>query len=321
MKFSVIIPVYNVEPYLRVCLDSVLAQTFTDWEAICVDDGSTDGSGVILDEYAKKDERFNVVHQQNRGLSAARNVGLDQATGDYVTFLDSDDLIAPEWLARFYDIAAQTRADMVRQHCTTFGDGQPIPKILDSREYKLYECEDDILRCNLPDIVPHGYVWVIAYRRAFVQQTRLTEGIVLIEDLLFNLCLISRCGRFVQGEYAGYFYRQRANSLVRTKQISNQLLQRILKAGEQCYCCSENSVFRAWVWSTLWRDFTWLVPMTDDVSPAMYRPMFVRLYRTCDLRLANCKWHARLLFYIYRIFGSVVLFSVYKRALLLKSSC
>ena len=83
-KFSIIIPVYNVAPYLRECLDSVLAQTLTDWEAICVDDGSTDGSGAILDEYAARDQRFRIIHQPNSGVSAARNVALDMVRREWI---------------------------------------------------------------------------------------------------------------------------------------------------------------------------------------------------------------------------------------------
>ena len=79
--FSIIIPVYNVAPYLRECLDSVLAQTFTDWEAICVDDGSTDGSGAILDEYAVRDKVVFIIHQKNSSVGAARNKGSDFVTG------------------------------------------------------------------------------------------------------------------------------------------------------------------------------------------------------------------------------------------------
>ncbi len=98
MTFSIIIPVYNVENYLRVCLDSVLNQSFTDWEAICVNDGSTDGSAAILEDYAKQDSRFTVIAQANGGLSAARNTGLDAAQGDYVLFLDSDDWLESDAL-------------------------------------------------------------------------------------------------------------------------------------------------------------------------------------------------------------------------------
>lgn len=90
-KFSIIIPVYNVAPYIRECLDSVLAQTYTDWEAICVDDGSTDGSGVILDEYAKRDLRFRIIHQTNAGVGAARNSAIEVAQGEYLLYLDGDD--------------------------------------------------------------------------------------------------------------------------------------------------------------------------------------------------------------------------------------
>lgn len=93
--FSIIIPVYNVAPYLRECLDSVLAQNFPDWEAICVDDGSIDESGAILDEYAAKDKRFRVIHKENGGVSSARNVGLDTARGAWVWFVDGDDMIHP----------------------------------------------------------------------------------------------------------------------------------------------------------------------------------------------------------------------------------
>lgn len=98
MQFSIIIPVYNVEPYLRECLDSVLQQTFSDWEVVCVDDGSTDGSAGILQEYASRDNRIKVITQPNGGLSAARNTGLDNAIGDYILFLDSDDWLEPNAL-------------------------------------------------------------------------------------------------------------------------------------------------------------------------------------------------------------------------------
>lgn len=110
---SVIVPVYNAEKYLCRCLDSIKAQTFQDFEAVLVDDGSTDRSGEICDEYAKKDSRFKVIHQQNGGVSIARQVGLDAATGDYVIHADPDDWVEPDWLACLYAEATASCADMV----------------------------------------------------------------------------------------------------------------------------------------------------------------------------------------------------------------
>ena len=92
-KLSVIVPVYNTEKYLRECIDRILAQTFTDFELILVNDGSTDGSGAICDGYAEKDSRIQVIHQTNGGITVARKSGVRAACGEYVTFVDSDDWI------------------------------------------------------------------------------------------------------------------------------------------------------------------------------------------------------------------------------------
>lgn len=114
-KFSVIIPVYNVASYLRACLDSVLAQTFADWEAICVDDGSTDDSGRILDEYAAQDSRFRVLHTSNGGVSSARNQALASARGDWCLFLDGDDAFVPWAMEVLQEVMMQFPAvDFIR---------------------------------------------------------------------------------------------------------------------------------------------------------------------------------------------------------------
>lgn len=103
MLFSIIIPVYNVELYLRECLDSVLNQTFADWEVVCIDDGSTDGSLAIVEEYADKDSRIRALSQKNAGTAAARNTGLKAAKGDYIFFLDSDDWLEKNALQAIVD--------------------------------------------------------------------------------------------------------------------------------------------------------------------------------------------------------------------------
>ena len=112
-KISIIIPMYNVEKYLRRCLDSVQNQTFSDFQAICVDDGSPDNSGQIAEEYAARDNRFIVVHKENGGLSDARNAGMPYATGEYIMYLDSDDFIHSQTMEIAYAMARRDRADIV----------------------------------------------------------------------------------------------------------------------------------------------------------------------------------------------------------------
>jgi glycosyltransferase involved in cell wall biosynthesis len=110
---SVIIPIYNVEPYLRRALDSLLTQTHTNWEAILVDDGSPDSCGAIADEYANQDSRFKVIHKINEGVSVARNVGMDAASGKYLLFLDPDDFFHPQLMELCFDTAEKEGSDMI----------------------------------------------------------------------------------------------------------------------------------------------------------------------------------------------------------------
>ena len=110
---SIVIPIYNVEKYLNECVDSVIVQTYHDLEIILVDDGSTDNSGKLCDEYKKIDDRIKVIHQKNGGLSAARNTGMDSAIGEYLYFLDSDDYIEPQTVERLVDTIEQEKADIV----------------------------------------------------------------------------------------------------------------------------------------------------------------------------------------------------------------
>jgi glycosyltransferase involved in cell wall biosynthesis len=111
-EITIIIPVYNVEDYLSKCLDSILAQTFNDFECILIDDGSTDNSGKICDKYAKKDDRMIVIHQKNSGPSSARNAGLDKAGGEWIGFVDSDDWCDNDMFSRLYENSIRNNADV-----------------------------------------------------------------------------------------------------------------------------------------------------------------------------------------------------------------
>lgn len=111
-KVSIIVPVYNVEAYLHRCIDSILAQTFTDWELLLIDDGSPDRSGEICDEYALKDKRIRVFHKKNGGVSSARNFGLNNACGDWTTFVDSDDFLDRTSLSKMLDLTNHYDSDL-----------------------------------------------------------------------------------------------------------------------------------------------------------------------------------------------------------------
>ena len=118
-KISVIVPVYNVEQYLPRCIDSILNQTFTDFELLLIDDGSTDGSGAICDEYARKDSRIRVFHKENGGVSSARNLGLYNAKGKYIAFIDADDWVESRSLPAFVKALEKCESDVVLTHYRT----------------------------------------------------------------------------------------------------------------------------------------------------------------------------------------------------------
>lgn len=212
--FSIIIPVYNVAPYLRECLDSVLAQTFTDWEAICVDDGSDDGSGVILDEYAAKDSRFRVIHQDNAGVSAARNVAMRAVKGEWVGFVDGDDVIARDW---FFVASKAARVNMsakwIRMGFSFWQDSNSIPtaKNVQSVVFREFGPSETIIE-GWKSILPHGYPWRNFYKRDLLVGHEFNCSLRIQEDMYYSLNLLPSIGISVWVDYDGYFYRYRQQS-------------------------------------------------------------------------------------------------------------
>ena len=132
IKVSIIVPVYNVEKYLRQCLDSLINQTLQEIEIICVDDGSTDNSSNILSDYAQKDSRIIVHRQENQGLANARNAGLKLANGEYIGFLDSDDFVDIDFFEKLYQAASSDNADIARAlYKYHYPDGEKLDLYLD----------------------------------------------------------------------------------------------------------------------------------------------------------------------------------------------
>lgn len=230
MFFSVIVPVYKVEKYLSACIESVLNQTFADFELILVDDGSPDGCPDICDSYKEKDERIKVVHKPNGGLASARRAGIKVATGDYVLNLDSDDLIENDTLECAAEIIEKTDCDMVSFSYRWVKDGKTVNITNDGLEEGLYTGED-IEKHVLPRLLMDKNMNHMSYylsgkvvKRELITPIQLgvSEKISLGEDL----CCTFACYLKVESVYISkkeaYLYTVRTDSISKefnTKQI------------------------------------------------------------------------------------------------------
>lgn len=208
-KISIVIPVYNVEKYLKRCLDSVLNQSFADWEAICVDDGSTDDSAAILADFTHKDKRFKVITQKNQGIAVARNNGLKTMTGQYVTFLDSDDRLPNYALKLMLQIAVQSEADIVVS--TKLDREISNPKII-----PIYKLHTHPLR----DFVSDRHIFSSAcnrlYKADMLKKHNFVGGICF-EDWVFNTVLFGQIRSYASTDIPCYIYTTNNVSTTRSQ--------------------------------------------------------------------------------------------------------
>ena len=207
---SVIVPVYKVEPYLRQCLDSILGQTYKDLQVILIEDGSPDSSGDICDEYAQKDQRIKVFHTENKGLSAARNLGLDEAEGDYISFIDADDWIEPQMLEVLCEALERTGADI---SACSFVKEFPSSSMFMCIDEMIYEGEE--ILAALLDKKYNYAVWSRLYRRKLFRNIRFPEG-KYYEDISSALAILREAGKLVCISEPLYHYRVRQGSISQT---------------------------------------------------------------------------------------------------------
>lgn len=216
VTLSVIVPVYNVEPYLRRCLDSIENQTFADWECIIVDDGSPDGSAAICDEYAARDGRFRVIHQQNKGVSAARNAGLDAAKSEWISFVDSDDWIDVETYENAVRRAEEAGADVL-----IFGYALSDGK----KDFATYVPKNGIL--NAPtELAEWQGPCAKLFKKSTLHTVRFPAGITIAEDLYFTFQIyFSNVAIFGYNKvYYHYFQNPKsAMHCITEKSISDEL--------------------------------------------------------------------------------------------------
>lgn len=249
---SVIVPVYNVEPFLRCCLDSVLSQTFSDFELILVDDGSPDSCGAICDEYAAKDSRVRVVHKQNGGVSEARNAGLDLAVGEYISFLDSDDYIQPEFLQTAVETMDTGLDLLVFQYCRIF-EGE-TPQVVPFGKNGLIKLTEEAERADfiVKDLLTYQVGWEVwnrVFRRDLIQAyslrfpNRSMAFAGFAEDLYFTLCYCAHVRKLIVLDKCLYNYRIHSGSTMRRNEkkrklnISNELSKAVLQYYQQFDDC------------------------------------------------------------------------------------
>ncbi len=217
---SVIVPVYNVEKYLEQCVESILSQSFSDLELLLVDDGSPDGSPALCDAWAEKDPRVRVIHQKNSGVVAARQAGVAKAEGEYISFVDGDDFVAPQMMEKMLSRLQEEDADYVVCGCVLYWNDRTIAEpcvdaVMDARQIREKMIPEYIgertERCAVK-----GYVGRSICRRNLSAESieQVPRQMKIREDRLQVLHILAKCNRLVLLKDCFYYYRQREDSAV-----------------------------------------------------------------------------------------------------------
>ncbi len=217
VKVSVIVPVYKAEKYLDICLDSLINQTFEDFEVICVNDGSPDNCINILRNYSKLDSRIKIFSQKNQGLSSARNTGLKYAKGEYITFVDSDDFLAPSALEKMYSNITENKSDYMFSYVYQVYPDRlfywELPNIKDFQKH-IYSpvFNENVLGADFYLKFIYS-AWAKMYRHEFIKDFSFPEGLIF-EDMPFFANCYLRAERISYDFSPLYFYRKSENSII-----------------------------------------------------------------------------------------------------------
>lgn len=294
-QISIIVPVYKVEQYLHKCLDSILAQTFTDWECILIDDGSPDNSGAICDEYAQQDSRFRVIHQENKGSAGARNVGLQMAHGIYLICVDSDDWVEPDYLECLYNEAERAGADVV--FCDLFQEFNHHTQI--AQEGKGHGCYvGQLLHEQI-----HGWLPVKLIRRSLLEDNGIcwVEGLDMCEDVLIMTKVFLHTSKVVHLPIPLYHYRCTHDTSLTRRLNSKKILQlqRLIHEMETYLPSEYADPLKSFKSKTK----VWILKSAEKLSPEL-----INLYNN-DF-LSRCKYNSlssRLFFFLceHNLYGLV----------------
>ena len=209
-KISIIVPVYKVEPYIHKCVDSILNQTFKDFELILVDDGSPDNCGKICDEYAQKDNRVKVIHKENGGLSSARNAGLDISIGKYIGFVDSDDYIEKDMYEILYNICEENKCDIVSCSSIIYF---PEKTVINGGHGLIIHNNEEAMRVMLEGELYDEVVWVKLFKKSVIGDIRFPVG-KIYEDTAFTYKVINNSKKVATIGEPKYNYIKHENSIM-----------------------------------------------------------------------------------------------------------
>lgn len=215
VKLSIIIPIYNVENYIKICFDSIIRQkNMNEIEVICIDDGSTDNSGIICDQYAKKDKRFKVIHQKNLGVAMARNVGLDIAQGKYIAWIDPDDYIADDWYEKI-NLLINKNIDIIFFDYAFLIDD--IVKKVKYGDKSGYVEKNKFLKELVLDKKVQSQLWSKVMKKNLFHNIKIPVELKILEDYAIMHYLVERAETIYYISDCLYFYLVRKNSLLNNK--------------------------------------------------------------------------------------------------------
>ena len=225
-KISIIVPIYNIEKYISKCIDSILAQTYKDWELILVNDGSTDNSGKICDEYVLKDSRIKVIHKKNEGVTATRDRGVKEAKGEFLFFIDGDDYITENALELFINKQKENDADLVRGDFVLCDENEII---IPSQNTKFnFDNKYDWLRCVINE---GGYICNSLIKKSlYIEASNISNEITMSEDLLISFNLFGYINVANKLNTPTYYYRQLNSSASHSCYISEKNILRTYKS-------------------------------------------------------------------------------------------
>lgn len=308
MKFSVILPIYNVEKYLRECADSILCQTFTDYEMILVDDGSCDNSPKICDELEKTDARVRVVHKENGGSSSARNAGLGIAQGEYIVFMDSDDFITDKTFLEKINAKTVGSPDLIFFKYSKYSeDGRILKDCQFSYHSAILEHNlASQIKALVKDDAFYGMAWIKAIKRTLLVDNGIhfEEGL-LGEDMDWNYNLLLHTNKIEFIDESFLAYRQRGNSTSRICKIKNltDFIHILEKWSEKIKSSDLENDFKEALYASMAKYYSNLLVVYSRVQDTEKKKHIKRIKSLSWLLDYSMSRRPKLVSKVYRLFG------------------